>query len=83
MGRLRTGSFLIIQTQSIMLRKLKLCRNSKKILDSTTNTVLFLLILETVYKNDFIPKETTVCGSKILLETKGRGMFVNSKASFT
>lgn len=45
--------------------------------------VIFLWHLETVYKNDFIPKETAICGSKILLETKGRGMYLNSKGSFT
>ncbi len=44
--------------------------------------VIFSLILETVYKNDFIPKETTVCGSKIHMETRGSGQYLETKGKF-
>lgn len=38
--------------------------------------------LETVYKNDFVSKEGTVCGAKVILETRGKGQYIDSKATF-
>ena len=38
--------------------------------------------LETTYKNDFIPKNSQLCPSKIQLETGSKGFFNNSKANF-
>ena len=42
-----------------------------------------LLNLADVYKNDFIPKDVTVCPAKVHLETKARGRFTGTKGSFT
>jgi hypothetical protein len=35
-----------------------------------------------VYKNDFIPQGNTVCASRIILDTKGRGQFSDTKSVF-
>lgn len=38
--------------------------------------------LETIYKNDFIPKQNPLCPAKIHLETKGQGHFSETKGKF-
>ena len=44
--------------------------------------VHFFVIVETVYKNDFIPKENAVCAARIHMDTRGRGQFSDTKNSF-
>jgi hypothetical protein len=44
--------------------------------------VIFVLFIETVYKNDFIPQEKAVCAARIHLDTSGRGRFSGTKSVF-
>lgn len=39
--------------------------------------------LETVYRNDFLGEKGGVCPAKVVLETRSKGMFTNSKNSFS
>ena len=48
-----------------------------------TNTVNFMIILDSTYRTSFIPKETAVCKSKIQLEAKMRESFAKTKDRFT
>ncbi len=44
--------------------------------------VIDCMIVETVYKNDFIPQDKAVCAARIILDTKGRGQFSGTKSVF-
>ena len=70
-------------TQRTMLKKSRILKNLKIIQTLAINTVFMMLIIETTYKNSFLPGKATICPAKALLETKNKGVFNSSKDRFS
>lgn len=58
---------IISQTPSILPKRSKSLKDYKPILTTADSIVNFIIIVETVYKNDFVEKANPLCPAKIFL----------------
>ena len=75
-GRTTYENFYSNPNPEYFAKKVKIIEKLQANPDYSRQYCTSLLTLETVYKNDFIPKENPLCPSKIHLETKAQGHFL-------
>lgn len=69
-------------TLKIMPKKIKFTRSSSWTQITGINMVLLSFILETTYKHSFLGISPSICPSKIILESKAKGLLNSSKEKF-
>lgn len=81
-GKTTYGSFYSNPNPEYQAKKVKVLEKRNEKLGYNHQYGTSSSNLETVYKNDFIPKENPLCPAKVYLETKGQGSLVESKHNF-
>ena len=81
-GKTTYGDYYNNPNPEYMAKQVKIIEKKEENPDFSRQYCKYETILETIYKNDFIPKANPLCPAKIHLETRAQGNFSETKNSF-